>query len=147
MLIANRLAMRQLLRHCCKAAILSELQTGVSRFRFPSIPAEHTGNFYHTVTHTTSLYVSHFSLLLFFLLRSSLLCSFLLSFLPLLCFLLCSSHLCSVLLSFLPLLCFLLRSSHLWSVLLSFLPSLSQPPTDTCSVTATVTGDHLKLRS
>jgi hypothetical protein len=53
-LLANRLAMRQLLRHCCKAVILSELQTGVSLFRFPPIPVERTGNVYHTVTHTTS---------------------------------------------------------------------------------------------
>jgi len=94
--------MRQLLRHCCRTVVLSELQTGVSRFRFPSIPVARTGNFVIPWRTRLPLYVSRFSVLLLFLLSSSLLCSVLLPFPPLLCFLLRSSHLCSFPLSFLP---------------------------------------------
>jgi hypothetical protein len=101
--------MRQLLRHCCKAVIFPNSNRAFLDFDFHPFQLNIQETFIIPWRTWLPLYVSHFSVLLFFLLRSSLLCS--------------------ILLSFLPILCFLLHSSHLWSVLLSFLPRLSHPPT------------------
>jgi hypothetical protein len=118
--------MRQLLRLCCRTVVLSELQTGVSRFRFPSIPIVRKGNFCYTVTHTISFVCLS-------LLRTSVFLT------PFLIAVFRSPVLPSTSTFLTPFLASLLRSA--------VLPSSSQPPTDTCSVTTSVTGDHLKLRS
>ena len=64
--------MRQLLRHCCKAGLLSEFHTGVSRFRFSSTPVAPRETVIIPWRTRPPLFVSQFSLLLCFLLRSSL---------------------------------------------------------------------------
>jgi hypothetical protein len=46
-----RLAHRQLLRHCCKAGLVFELQPGVSRVQFPTTPTAPTGNLWNLDMH------------------------------------------------------------------------------------------------